>query len=813
VTSALDPVQAQSNNSTSEKKSGIAMSTAPKSMQITLPIYESGFRIGEVIVQASSDGSVLIKRESFLAVIESHISKQVMIDLKGAFPANNFLDLDEISAAGIPTTYNPNNLQISIELTVEQRPHRQIRGRSRSSPGAPDVIGPAEISGFLNTHFGLAQQWTGNTDNSFEYPAILLAGALRWKNFVLEGEAELDYDGDFTRKATRLIYDFPEEAIRVSAGDMTLRSNGSFAMVPMLGIAIEKTYSTLQPTRNIRPSGKRSFRIERHSDVDVFVNGNLIRSLRLSPGEYDLRDLPLTTGTNDIQLKVRDEFGKEETIDFSILFNRTLLDPGTNEWSVSGGIRSGILSNSPYYAASDFMMSGVYRQGLLENVTGAISGQLSSSDALLGANALMQTSFGLMSLESSVSVHGGESLGWSLAGEFDFSSERLEEVLGSAHLGFDIASDDYLSGLEGMPNDGMRMSVNGSLSRALPKNMTANIAGYYAFGESNDYGGYGLSASLNRAVSEHVSIGISGSYEKQNESRPDKVNISARLNYRPNADSYVQFERDGLENNASLGFGSKYADEASRTSVDVELAQAPGYPGERLQKHINIDAYHKNSRFEANASHARRFQGLGSPMLSWRSSLNVGTSIAFADDVIAWGPPVHSGFALVSTHPSLSESKLKIDPASGTARAVDDGLGPLLVSDISAYVPTTIPYDFDSLPPGYDLGSSAMNFFAPYRAGFNVTIGSEYSVTAVGVLKDQRNQPLSLKVGSVSLAGNPKDTKQIFTNSSGRFAIQGLKPGQWWIRLNDLPDLKHEIVIDQAASGLVNLGTIEIEVN
>ena len=334
--------------------------------EVSMPVKEHGFKLGDVMALAYQDRSVRIEREGFLSVIGRVLNAAALQKLQGDLPNTKYLDLTAISAAGLPIAYHPSDLEITIEPKVEQRPRGEIAGTTRGNNAPADLAQPAILSGYFNTYFGAAYERAEGAPGAFAFPAVMLDGAARWNGFVVEGEAQLGSDGTFARQNSRLVYDMPEDAIRVSAGDIALGANGSFSVPPLLGFAVEKTYATLQPSQNIRPTGKRTFRVERHSEVQVMVNDREVRRLNLPPGEYDLRDLPLASGTNNVKLKIKDEFGKEESVDYSILFNRTLLNPGISEWSLAGGIKTDAGLLSPVYDDETPLLSAVYRLGLSE---------------------------------------------------------------------------------------------------------------------------------------------------------------------------------------------------------------------------------------------------------------------------------------------------------------------------------------------------------------------------------------------------------------------------------------------------------------
>ncbi len=787
-----------------------ATSDYAKSMELSMAVKDHGFKVGEVIVRAKTDGSVSIQRESFITAIRPVFRTEALQALETKLETE-FLDPSEISAAGLSTSYNPTDLEIAIHPSVEQRPRGEIAASRKSNILPPDIVEASAISGFLNAYFGVTYGREENQSGQFQYPAALFDGAVRWSDFVLEGEFEVDRDGTIARRATRLVHDLPEEALRLSAGDVDLGLGGLFSHPAMLGIAIEKNYSTLQPTRNIRPTGKRSFRIERHSSVEVLVNNRVVRRLRLAPGEYDLDDLPLTSGTNQVQIRIQDEFGKQETVDFSILFNRTLLEPGIDEWSLAAGTKSRASATSPEYDVRDPVVSGTYRRGVSEDHSAGISLLGSWDTALLGVSNLKQIPQGLLSVDSAVSFSADAGFGWSLATDFAFETERLWEKLSAFQLGVGIKSDGFVSNLEQPPSGGAQVRVSGSMSQLLTDSIVGNISGYFDFAEFERHKGVGIATALNYLVESDLSIGLTGTYARRFEDEnKDGFSLQARLNYRPSANAHGTLEYDRTTLTTSANMGANINEGDARSAIELGWTQAPEYDRDRLQKVATADLYHSNSRMELNASYTQHFEGLGGHRIqNRRTAANLGTAIAFADHQFAFGRPVRGGFAIVTPHQDLEDSLVRIDPYQDSARAESDGLGPLLVSGLSAYTPSSLSYDVENLPPGYDLGSGTFNFLAPYNAGFVVGLGSDAAVTAMGTLVDGDGRNVALKAASAAAEATPDNKILLFTNSQGRFVIQGLTPGNWTIALQDAPERQYQFTILSEGERLIKLGVLE----
>jgi outer membrane usher protein len=131
--------------------------------------------------------------------------------------------------------------------------------------------------------------------------------------------------------------------------------------------------------------------------------------------------------------------------------------------------------------------------------------------------------------------------------------------------------------------------------------------------------------------------------------------------------------------------------------------------------------------------------------------------------------------------------------------------------NLSAYLRRTITYDVPNAPVGYDLGTGSAKVSPPYRGGYLITAGSDYSVTALGTLIGTDGVPISLLAGKATEIGvdNPK-TLTIFTNRTGRFGVSGMREGRWRIEMPTEPPTVVEVEIPDEALGVVRLGEVKL---
>ena len=150
--------------------------------------------------------------------------------------------------------------------------------------------------------------------------------------------------------------------------------------------------------------------------------------------------------------------------------------------------------------------------------------------------------------------------------------------------------------------------------------------------------------------------------------------------------------------------------------------------------------------------------------------------MAFADGAFGWGQPIRgNGFAVVHPHESIRSHDVVVGSKEEViARA--DRWGAVIVPNIPAYSAHTAILDVPDAPLGYSLGAGGFDTFAPYRGGYNVVVGSAYSISVFGTLLAADDTPMALLTGIAHPVGEPTRRVSIFTNAAGKFAAEGLAP-------------------------------------
>ena len=121
--------------------------------------------------------------------------------------------------------------------------------------------------------------------------------------------------------------------------------------------------------------------------------------------------------------------------------------------------------------------------------------------------------------------------------------------------------------------------------------------------------------------------------------------------------------------------------------------------------------------------------------------------------------------------------------------------------------------DVPEAPPGYDIGTGSLRVVPPYRSGYSVTVGSDYSTLVVGRLLDANGDPISLLAGTATELDVPGGkTLTVFTSRDGRFGAQGLRPGRWRIDMPASPAVSYTITIPKDSKSLVRIGDLKPQI-
>ena len=266
---------------------------------------------------------------------------------------------------------------------------------------------PSQLGGFLNYNL-FASRASGESQYAGQFEAgvfsaygVLVAGLLAQDNAGAKNTLRLD---------TTWTTDFPQRLSTLRIGD-AINVPGAWGRAVRFGGVQYSTNFATQPGYITFPSLATNGQAALPSTVDVFVNNALVAQRAVPPGPFSITNIPTVNGSGNVQLVVRDLFGREQVISQPFYASVVLLKSGLEDFSYEAGFERnnfGIESNDYGHAIA----TATYRRGLTDQLTGEIRGEASRDLAVAGiAAAYLIADIGVLSANATASGGGGGSGG------------------------------------------------------------------------------------------------------------------------------------------------------------------------------------------------------------------------------------------------------------------------------------------------------------------------------------------------------------------------------------------------------------------
>ena len=336
----------------------------PASQALLLEVIVNGRRIGKIGEFQSRDGALFATRRE-------------LGELGLQTSAGNADDLIALgSLAGVTERFDQTSQTIAFDAaTASMR---------------PALLGPEQAEHDdipIETGVGAVV----NYDAAAAYAAgrsrvdVLLDGRL-FSPWGVGSTQVLTRTGVGSTRAIRLdstyTYSDAETLQRVRVGDV-ISSGLAWSRPLRLGGAQFARDFGLRPDLITFPVPSISGQVAVPSTVDVLINGTQLLSTQAEPGPFELRQLPIVNGVNEVALVVNNQLGQQVTRTVPIYTSSALLAPGLDAYSIeAGAVRLGFGINGSDYRQP--AVSASYRRGLTDWLTVSGHGEASPSFGMAG---------------------------------------------------------------------------------------------------------------------------------------------------------------------------------------------------------------------------------------------------------------------------------------------------------------------------------------------------------------------------------------------------------------------------------------------
>ncbi|HTI30930.1 MAG TPA: fimbrial biogenesis outer membrane usher protein [Sphingomonas sp.] len=792
----IDPAVGPSANATRLNPTG-------RAIVLTVGAVDGAAYLGDVPLTLGADDSIALPAQRLLDLLQPLLDPDAFKALQGAFAGKDSLTPADFAASGVALKYDPQTLQLKVTIDSSRRAARNLAvspiDRARVGGFAP----PAKWSGYLNVRGSQDYGYTGKFGDGFGKPVFFLDGATRFGQVVVEGEGVYQpgaANKDFQRLGTRAVYDNQRLVARFTAGDLQPTARGFQSAPDIAGVSIYRSYSVLQPQQVVRPRGDRSFQLDRAATVEVSVNGQIVRRLALQPGTYNLRDFPFTQGANDISLAILDDTGRTQNLRFNLFLDQSQLGQGLSEFGFYAGVLSPLGLSGPHYTNKP-AMSGFVRTGISDSLTLGANAQVDADGQLLGLEAVIASGFGTIATNVAVSNVRRYGSGVATITTFQRLIQRGGGRTDSLTLSLETRSRNFGPMGTLTPVNPFRYEIGGNYSHAFTNDFYAGLDARYSRARFGFTSTQTYRASAGLRLNDRLTLSADTRYEKDERGRrvAGLFSITARLG----KFSSARADYDTRDNRARLSYQTLNGQGVGSYNLTADVERSDFGSG------ASVNANYFTNRAELGFSHFGTFDRDFGNSRQQRTSIRAATSIAFADGAVSIGRPIYDSFAIVKPHPALKGTNIVLDPGINGSTAATGTLRAATHPSLSAYAERTVAIDAPNAPPGIDLGQGSFRVFPSYRSGYKITIGSAYTITALGNLLDVNGQPVALVTGTaVELAHPERAPLTVFTNRDGRFGLPGLAPGKWRITMLDDNASVFEFEIGKTAPGVVQLGKL-----
>ncbi|MEH6714810.1 fimbria/pilus outer membrane usher protein [Parasphingorhabdus flavimaris] len=777
-------------------------------LTFTVPLVYNEKVLGDVLIDVRADNEVLIDTETLRQELGELLNEEGRSQLDQAIWGKLVVCPEQLASIGIEIRFDKSMLELRLDRVpgalrpVQSLNQREVRSASADLP----VVQPSRFSTYLNINANVDYS---SEDNGGVVPDFFLSGATR------VGAVAFEYDGAFTdqftdgyrfyRRGFRAVFDQPEKHRRFAAGDLRVESL-SLLQTPFIGgVSVEKNRRIFDPFLPVSSLGGREIFLDNRSNVDVLINGEKYQTFQLEAGRYDLSDLPVRVGANDVKLLVKDSTGREQTIDFNFFFKQLRLRVGEEQYSFAAGFLAEEREFEPDYSGSA-AFSGLYRRGISENLVLGGAMQISQDVQVLG----IETSFvpqvipGDFDVQAAIS-NGDDGTGFAVNARYSFRSGNSFENTRQLTVSLDYESTGFQTISDVIPSTFNLLSLNANYTQSLSRDTFVNAGLAYTQGSGQFGSRTTVFADVVHRLNDKFRLKAGVEYGKDNFNQSNfGIRLSLSMAFGGSHRASADYRSRSKTFRANLSKGNN--DSVGSFGYDLGISDVRG------QSSADASVDYIANRFEARASVITDGTSFGNIADRQSARLQIGTSLAFADGAFGIGRPINDSFAVVTPHESLGKRKIitgrslsenEYDARSGI-------LGGAVQSDLSSYNAQDVQYDVDSAQPGYDIGDGTVRVEPPFKAGYKIEVGSANFVSVVGVLNDGA-EPVALATGVLrAIKDENFEAIPFFTNSAGRFGLMGLAPGKTYEILLNNGERRFEIAVPADNDGLYRVGTIEL---
>ena len=756
--------------------------TVARAETLVARLVVNGEPEGDVFVERTPEGDFLVRasdlsasgfRETAAAV--SGIAGEACVSLR--------------SMTGVAFSFDEKTLSLELTAAPGVLPVRAIDFTPRRQ-GRIDR--PKDTSAFLNYRVGYAAEegfrsWDVENQLGARVGDVLFLADSSY--------TETPEDRSFVRLQSSATYDRRETMQRVVLGDVFASSGDLGNAVNLGGASVSKVFR-IDPYFRSHPLAGVSGLVAMPSDARIYLDGTLLRTEKLAPGGFELKNLDYYGGASLVTVVIRDPFGREERIAAPFYFTDALLRKGLHEYSYNVGfLRKDFGVRSNRYG--DFAFSAFHNYGASDAVTAGFRAEAGDGMANLGPQAsLVLGRAGIVT--STVSGSYARERGGGVAGLLRYA---YQDNTASATLFAKGYSKDYTILADGNALYRPRYDAGLGAGYRTPRAGSVSVA----LGAADTYGGpRRRSAALTYSRQVAGAATLFASYRKTREAgSTDEFFVGVTYNCARDA-SLSASVRGGDGTTTETVQAQKYVPvgEGYGFRAQAERTDGGGDSGTAVNPFIQYNGRHAILTGEYRG----RFRDSGESRNSYRLTASGG--IAAVGGAVGLTRPVTDSFAVVGVD-NLAGVRVRV---SNQEIGRTDGRGRVFVPALGSYYENQVAIDDKDIPIDYAVDEVVKYVSPPLRSGSMIRFNPRKLQAVTGSLSIRSGsdvRPAELVEVRTTVAGKPIVFQ---TGRKGAFYVEDVGPGTYRAAFDpDGKTCEFDLAVPASGEVVVDLGGIVCE--
>jgi len=657
----------------------------------------------------------------------------------------------------------------------------------------PNVLKPRDNSAFLNYRLGYAGSDSGT--NAFNLSAEL---GMRLSDYLFLTDFS-HVDADSERRTVRLMSsltrDWREDLQRLRLGDFFTSSGELGSTLNLGGVSFSKRY-TIDPYLIKQPMAGLAGAVALPSEAEIYLDGIRVRTEKLAPGGFQIQNLNYYGGARDIEIVIKDRFGREQRIAYRYYFADTLLREGLHEYSYDlGFLRQDFGMESNRYG--ELAASAFHRYGMSDSLTVGLRGEAGGSRLNFGPQAVLRLG-DMGTASASLSASRDRDAGNGLAVQLGYGYQARSFNARLLARGF---SEDYA--LAGATATADRPKQEASAGIGYGTRKIGNFGADYTV-STRYQGTERRAATLTYSRSFFGNFNLFATFSRVREETAGNA-VFVGLAYYPGRDitaSYLHQDRAGshsdtlqMGKNAPVGEGWGYRVALdNQRSASTDMNSVSPY----LQYNGKYGIYTADYRSQSVEAAGR----------SASYQVSAAGAVGYVGGAFGFSRPLYDSFGRVKVGEIESVRVSQNNQVIGKT----DSSGELFVPNLGSYIDNQISINDNDIPIEYAISEKEKYVSPPLRSGSLI----KFEVTRIqafgGMLKirvDGETKPVEYY--EITLHGDGKPL--VFpTGKGGEFYLENLKPGTYPATFGYAGKIcAFDLAIPESKEMIVELGEVVCE--